>query len=83
VNGMSPSVQAFAAQVYRVGSWRAELPPPTSFSLEGARAISELVLEHPALRGGRRPDMPLRLFGPTDDDGLETLRGHAVGYLLA
>jgi hypothetical protein len=83
MNGLSPSAQAFAAQVYRVGSWRAELPPPTSFSLEGVRAMSELVLEHPTLKGGRRPDKQLRLFGSTEDDVLEALRGHSVGYLLA
>lgn len=83
MNGLSSSVQAFAEQVFRVGSWRAELPPTTSFSLEGARAMSELVLGHPALRGEGRPEMQLRLFGPTDDDGLEVLRGHSVGYLVA
>ena len=74
MGSVTASAQAFVAQVFRVGSWRAELPPPTSFSLEGARAMSELVLEHPAVRGDGRPDMQLRLFGPTDDDGLEVLR---------
>jgi hypothetical protein len=83
LNGLSPSAQAFAEQVFRVGSWRAELPPTTSFSLKGAQALSELVMAHPAITGDRRPDMQLRLFGPTDDDGLEALRGHSVGYLLA
>jgi hypothetical protein len=83
VNGLSSNVPAFVEQVFRVGSWRAELPPTTSFSLEGARAMSELVLGHPVLRGERRPEMQLRLFGPTDDDGLEALRGHSVGYLVA
>ena len=83
VNGLSSSAQAFAEQVFCGGSWRAELPPTTSFSLKGARAMSELVLEHPALKADGRPDMQLRLFGPTDDDGLETLRRHSVGYLLS
>lgn len=83
MNGLSSSVQAFAEQVFRVGSWRAELPPTTSFSLEGARAMSELVLGHPALRGEGRPEMQLQLFGQTDDDGLDVLRGHSVGYLVA
>ena len=45
--------------------------------------MSELVLGHPALAGDGRPEMQLRLFGPTDDDGLEVLRGHSVGYLVA
>jgi hypothetical protein len=45
--------------------------------------MSKLVLEHPALMRSSRPDMQLRLFEPTDDDGLEALRGHSVGYLLA
>lgn len=45
--------------------------------------MSELVLGHPALRGEGRPKMQLRLFGQTDDDGLEILRGHSLGYLVA
>jgi hypothetical protein len=81
VNGLSSDAQAFAGQVFRIGSWRGELP--TSLSGEGARAISELVLAHPALDEDRRPDLQLRLLGPTDDDGLEALRGHSVGFLMA
>ena len=38
VNGLSSSAQAFADQVFRVGGWRGELPPTTSFPLNGARA---------------------------------------------
>ena len=83
MGSVTASAQAFVAQVFRIGSWRAELPPPTSFSLEGARAMSELVLEHPAVRGDGLPDMQLRLFGQTDDGGLEVLRDHAVGYLIS
>ena len=45
--------------------------------------MSELVLAHPALADGAQPELQLRLFGPADDDGLEALRGHAVGYLVA
>lgn len=82
-NGLLSNAQAFVERVFRVGSWRAELPPTTSFSLKGARAMSEFVLEHPALKDNKRLDMQLRLFGPTDDDGLQALRSHSVGYLLA
>jgi hypothetical protein len=39
VNGVSPDVQAFAGQAFRTGSWRGELPPTTSFSLDGARDV--------------------------------------------
>ena len=40
MNGLSSTLQAFAEQVFRVGSWRGELPPTTSFSPEGARAMN-------------------------------------------
>lgn len=83
MNGLAPSAQAFAEQVFRVGSWRGELAPTTSFSLAGAEAMSELVLAHPAVRGEALPEMQLRLFGPTDDNRLDVLRGHSVGYLMA
>ena len=69
--------------MFRIGSWRAELPPPTSLPLDGARALAEVVLAHPALADDRRPDSLLRLFGPNDDDGLEALRSHSVGFLVA
>ena len=45
--------------------------------------MSELVLRHPAVSGEGRPKMQLRLFGPTDDDRLEVLRGQSVGFLVA
>jgi hypothetical protein len=45
--------------------------------------MSELVLGDPAVTGDRRPDKQLRLFGGTDDDGLDVLRGHSVSYLVA
>src|SRR5215216_7089 len=83
MNGLSPNAQVFAQQVFRVGSWRGEFAPTTSFSLTGAQAMSELVLTHPAVRGERLPEMQLRLFGRTNDDGLDVLRGHSLGYLLA
>jgi hypothetical protein len=83
MNGLSSTLQAFAEQAFRVGSWRGELPPTTSFSPDGARAMSELVLGHPAVTGDGRPGMQLRLFGPTDEDGLEVLRGHTVAYLVS
>ena len=34
MNGVSPDVQAFAGQAFRMGSWRGELPPTTSFSFQ-------------------------------------------------
>jgi hypothetical protein len=77
------NAQSFVAQVFRVGSWRAELPPPTSFSLSGARAMSEFALDHASFKDNTKLDTRLRLFGPTDDDGLEALRRHSVGYLFA
>jgi hypothetical protein len=83
VNGRSSGVQAFAEQVFRVGSWGAELPPTTSFSLDGARAMSKLVLGHPAVGNGRLAEVQLRLFGPSDDRGLERLRAHSIGYLVS
>jgi hypothetical protein len=79
VNGFSPEAQAFAEQVFRIGSWRGELPPATSLPLEGAHAMEEVVRG----RLDCQPDLQLRLFGPTDDDGLETLRGHSVGFMVA
>jgi hypothetical protein len=79
VNGVSPDVQAFAGQAFRMGSWRGELSPTTSFSFGGASAMAEYVLG----RMNGQPGQQLRLFGPTDDDGLDALRGHAVGFIVA
>jgi hypothetical protein len=76
--------QGFVAQVFRMASWRGELPPVASFSQRGAEAMAGLVLAHPIIAGGDGPaDERVRLFGPTDDPGLEALRYDAVGYLLA
>lgn len=75
--------RAFAAQVFRMGCWQAEAPPATSFSRRGAAAMAGLVLDHPAVAGGRLPKQRLHLFGPSDDPALEGLRFEAVGYLLA
>jgi hypothetical protein len=83
VDGLSSGAQAFAEQVFRVGSWRGELPPTTSFSLDGAGAMSELVLRHPAIADGLQPEMQLRLFGASTDRGLDRLRRHSVGYLVS
>ena len=77
------SAQVFVEQVYGIGSWRGELAPPTTLSLGAARAMTRLVLAQPAIAIGRRADMQLRLFGPTDDDGLQALRAHSVGFMVA
>lgn len=73
----------FVGDVYRLGSWRGELPPATSLSRTGAAAMAELVTSHPAVGGGELPEEQLRLFGPTDDHALERLRFDSVGYLVA
>lgn len=76
------SARTFVEQVYRIGSWTGELPPATSLPLGGARAMTRLVMANPALDGAK-PDLQLRLFGPTDDPDLQGLRNQSVGYLLA
>ncbi len=75
--------QQFVEQVHGIGSWRGELAPSASLSPEGAWAMTRLVLAQPAIGGGRRPEELLRLFGHTDDDGLQELRGQSVGFLVA
>lgn len=42
-----------------------------------------MLLQHPVVRGDTRPNVQLRLFGPTDDDGLQLQRYLSVGYLIA
>ena len=46
----------FVGDVYRLGSWRGELPPATSLSRTGAAAMAELVTSHPAVGGGELPE---------------------------
>ena len=52
----------FVRQVLALGSWDGDFEPTTSFSVSGARAMSRLVLAHPAVADGARPDAPLALF---------------------
>jgi hypothetical protein len=75
--------QAFVQQVLAIGSWTGDLGPATSLPAAGARAMSRLVLAHPAVADGARSDTPLALFGATADPRLEALRSDAVGYLVA
>jgi len=75
--------QAFVEQVHAIGAWKGKLPPATSLPAAGARAMSRLVLAHPAIADGARSDTPLALFGPTADPRLEALRSDSIGYLLA
>lgn len=84
VDGPVPKgAQAFVQQVLGIGSWTGDLGPATSLSATGARAMSGLVLAHPAVLDGARSDTPLALFGPTADPRLEALRFDAVGFLVA
>ncbi|MEP7115205.1 MAG: hypothetical protein ABI862_18225, partial [Ilumatobacteraceae bacterium] len=76
------SARAFVEQVFRIGSWSGELPPVTSLPIGGARAMTRLVMAHPAMEAGFQPELQLRLFGPTDDLELQGLRGQSLGYLL-
>jgi hypothetical protein len=76
------SAQTFMQQVSALGAWKGDLAPATSLSAIGAQAMSRLVLAHPAVADGVRPETPLALFGGTDDPRLEGLRSDALGYLI-
>jgi hypothetical protein len=77
------SAQVFVEHVHRIGSWTGELPPATSLPIGGARAMTRLVLGHPAIAEGARNSHQLRLFDPSDDPTLENLREHSVAYLVS
>jgi hypothetical protein len=73
----------FVEQVFRIGSWKGELPPATSMTSKGANAMTKLVLGHPAVAGDKRPSLLLRLFGPMGDTELEALRSQSVAFMVA
>ena len=73
----------FVRQVLALGSWDGDLEPTTSFSVSGARAMSRLVLAHPAVADGARPDAPLALFESTGDPRFDGLRSDSLGYIVA
>lgn len=77
------SARGFVDQVFRIGSWSGELPAATSLPLAGARALTRIVMANPAIANGAKPDLELRLFGPTDDLELQGLRNQSIGYLMA
>jgi len=74
---------AFVQQVLRIGGWRGEGAPATSLPEAGARALSRIVMGHPAVADGVRSEQPLALFGDTADAELDALRYDAVGFLVA
>ena len=73
----------FVRQVLALGSWEGDFEPTTSLSMSGARAMSRLVLAHPAVADGARPDAPLALFESTGDPRLDGLRNDSLGYIVA
>lgn len=76
------SARTFLEHVHRIASSHGELPPTTSLPIGGARAMSRLVLAHPAFGRRSRRDVQLRLFGATEDPELEALRDQSMGYLV-
>ncbi len=73
----------FVRQVLALGSWEGDFEPTTSLSMTGARAMSRLVLAHPAVADGARPDTPLALFESTGDPRFDGLRSDSLGYIVA
>ena len=73
----------FVRQVLALGSWEGDFEPTTSLSMTGARAMSRLVLAHPAVADGARPDTPLALFDSTGDPRFDGLRSDSLGYIVA
>ena len=59
----------FVQQVRRLGSWGGDFQPMTSFSMNGAKAMTGVVLANPAVADGARPDTPLALFRATPNPG--------------
>ena len=73
----------FVQQVRRLGSWEGDFEPITSFSVNGAKAMTGLVLANPAIADGARPDTPLALFTRDADPRFDGLRSDSLGYLLS
>ncbi|MEW1841206.1 hypothetical protein AB0392_24960 [Nonomuraea angiospora] len=77
------NAQAFMDGVHAMASWKGEGPAPTALPLVGARAMTRLVLAHPAIADGHQPATVLRLFASADDDnGLLDLQGDATAFLV-
>src|SRR4051794_40378316 len=72
----------FVRQVRALGSWQGDFEPTTSLSMSGARAMGRLVLAHPPIAGGARPDAPPALFETTGDRRFDGLRPPSLGYLV-